>query len=97
MPIKDYTKEEISALGEKIYQEQIKPLVEPQEKGKFVVIDIESGDYEVDREHLTASRRLRERRPDSVRYVGRIGFPTAYRMISIRVGWRRQGQKDTLA
>ena len=78
MPFEDYTKEEISALGEKIYQEQIKPLVEPQEKGKFVVIDILSGDYEIDPEHLAASKRLRERRPDSVRYAGRVGYPSAY-------------------
>lgn len=80
MPFADYTKDEVCDRGEKIYREQIKPLVEPQEIGKFVVIDIESGDYEIDRKHLTATRRLRERRPDSVRYAGRIGFPTAYRI-----------------
>ena len=78
MPFEDYTKKEICDRGEEIYQEQIKPLVEPQEKGKFVVIDIESGDYEIDREHLAATRRLRERRPDSVRYAGRVGYPSAY-------------------
>ena len=94
MSREDYTKKEICDRGEEIYQEQIKPLVEPQEKGKFVVIDIESGDYEIDREHLAAIRRLRERRPDSVRYTGRIGFPSAYRSISIRIGGRRQGQRD---
>jgi len=94
MSREDYTKKEICDRGEEIYQEQIKPLVEPQEKGKFVVIDTESGDYEIDREHLAATRRLRERRPDSVRYTGRIGFPTAYRSISIRIGGPRQGQRD---
>ena len=94
MPREDYTKAEIVARGKEIYQEQIKPLVEPLEKGKFVVIDIESGDYEIDRDHLAATRRLQERRPDSVRYTGRIGFPTAYRSISIRIGERRQGQRD---
>ena len=80
MSREDYTKKEICDRGEEIYQEQIKPLVEPQEKGKFVVIDIESGDYEIDQEHMAATRRLKERRPDSVRYAGRIGFPTAYRI-----------------
>ena len=94
MPSEDYTNAEIVARGKEIYREQIQSLVEPQEKGKFVVIDIESGDYEIDRDHLAATRRLRERRPDSVRYTGRIGFPTAYRSISIRIGGRRQGQRD---
>ena len=78
MLFENYAKKEVCARGEKIYQEQIKPLVEPQEKGKFVVIDILSGDYEVDPEHLAASKRLRERRPDSVRYTGRVGYPSAY-------------------
>ena len=94
MSIEDYTNAEIVARGKEIYREQIQALVEPQEKGKFVVIDIESGDYEIDREHLAAIRRLRDRRPDSVRYTGRIGFPTAYRNISIRIGRPRQGQRD---
>ena len=94
MSIENYTKKEICARGEEIYQEQIKPLVEPQERGKFVVIDIESGDYEIDRDPLAATRRLQERRPGSVQYTGRIGFPTAYRSISIRIGERRQGQRD---
>ena len=78
MPREDYTKKEICARGEEIYQEQIKPLVEPLEKGKFVVIDILSGDYEIHEEHVVASKRLRERRPDSVRYAGRVGYPAAY-------------------
>ena len=78
MPREDYTKKEICARGEEIYQEQIKPLLEPQEKGKFVVIDILSGDYEIHKEHVTASKRLRERRPDSVRYAGRVGYASAY-------------------
>ncbi len=78
-----YSKGEVSDLGKKIYAEQIKPLVEPDENGKFIVIDIESSDYEMDEEMLVASRRLRERRPDSVRYGGRVGYDSAY-----HIGWR---------
>ena len=78
MPFEDYTKAEIVARGKEIYQEQIQPLVEPQEKGKFVIIDIESGDYEVHEEHVVAARRLRERRPDSACYAGRVGYSSTY-------------------
>ena len=78
MPFGDYTKEEVVARGKEIYRKQIQALVEPQEKGKFVVIDIESGDYEIHEEHVTASKRLRERRPDSACYAGRVGYPSAY-------------------
>ena len=35
--------EKTRELGWRIYNEKIKPLVEPQEKGKFLVIDVASG------------------------------------------------------
>ena len=69
---------ETGARGEAIYREKIQPLVEPAETGKFVVIDVESGDYEVDAEALAASTRLRERRPNAVSYGIRVGYGAAY-------------------
>ena len=42
--------------------------MEPQENGKFIVIDVESGDYEINKEDVVASSRLRERRPNAVTY-----------------------------
>ncbi len=81
--------------GEQIYEEQIKHLVEPRENGKFIVINIESGDYEIDEEDIDASQRLKARRPDSVRFGARVGCKAAYRM-----GWRGtygrvEGLRDT--
>lgn len=78
MPDNGYTTKEVVARGKEIYREQIQELVEPQEKGKFIAIDILSGDYEVDGELLEAARRMRERRPDSVRYLGKVGYPSAF-------------------
>ena len=69
---------ETGARGEAIYREQIRHLVEPAETGKFVVIDVESGDYEIDAEALAASTRLRERRPNAVSYGIRVGSGAAY-------------------
>ena len=77
-PAPEYSKEEISDRAKKIYADQIKALVEPKENGKFIVIDVESGNYEVDQKMLVASRRLRERRPDGVGFGGRVGYETAY-------------------
>ena len=61
-----------------IYQKKIKHLVEPQENGKFIVIDVESGDYEIDEQDVVASSRLRERRPNAVTYGVLIGYRVAY-------------------
>lgn len=77
-----YNIDEVCDRGEKIYAEQLRVQVEPQEVGKFIVIDVETGDYEVGEEMLAASRRLQERRPESVRYGARVGYDSAF-----RIGW----------
>lgn len=77
MPRNDYQLAEISNLGEKIYREKIKSQLPPSEKGKFVIIDVVSGDYEIAEELLTASNRLRERQPTAVKYIGRVGYKAA--------------------
>lgn len=69
---------EISARGEAIYREQIQSKVEPAGKGKFVVIDVETGDYEIDAGDASATRRLLERRPSAVTYGVRVGYRAAY-------------------
>ena len=55
-------------------------MVEPQENGKFIAIDVESGDYEIAEELLDASYCLRKRRPNSVGFGARIGYEAAFRI-----------------
>jgi hypothetical protein len=45
-----------------------------------VVVDIETGDYEIDADDLAATKRALAKRPDAVLYGVRIGYPTAYRL-----------------
>ena len=86
MPLEDYKLGEVTELAKVIYQEKIKHLVEPGENGKFIVIDVESGDYEIDEEMIPASDRLYARRPNAAAYGGRVGYPTTYDLSgSIRV------------
>ena len=80
MSTEEYTTDEVCELGRRIYEEQIKHLAEPLENGKSIVIDIETGDYEIDEDEIAADERLNERRPDAVGYLGRIGCKTAYRI-----------------
>ena len=77
-----YSIEEVCGRGKRIYEDRIKALVEPQENGRFIVIDIESGDYEIDADSLAAEDRLQARRPDAVGFLGRVGYESAYNM-----GW----------
>ena len=80
MTAPNYGIDEVCDRGEKIYEERIKSLVEPQQIGKFIVIDIESGDYEIDEEMLAASDRLQKRRPDSVQFGAMVGYESAYQI-----------------
>jgi len=75
-----YTPEEIAARGEAIYDRDIRSKVESTHHGKFLVLDIETGEYEIDDEDVTASLRALAKRPDAVLYGIRIGYPTAYRL-----------------
>lgn len=80
MPYANYTTEEVAARGEAIYAEQLREQVEAGNKGKFLVLDIETGDYEIDAEDLQATLRMLAKRPAAVLYGLRIGYPTAYRL-----------------
>lgn len=76
----NYTPSEVESRGESMYERQIRDKVELKHKGKFLVIDIETGEYEIDADDLVATKRLLVKRPNAVVYGVRIGFPTAYRI-----------------
>ena len=80
MPYVNYTPNEVSSRGEAIYEQQIRNKVEAKYKGKFLVIDIETGEYEVDADDLMATKRLLAKRPDAILYGLRIGFLTPYQI-----------------
>src|SRR5437660_5771249 len=73
-----HTAEEIGRIGREIYDRDIRPKVMPQHKGKFLILDIHTGQYEIDEDDLKASDRLRARVPDGEFYGLRIGYTAAY-------------------
>ena len=73
---------DVAILGEAIYREQIPQSMKAVQKGKFVVIDVETGDHEVDSNDAAATRRLLDRRPDAVTYSIRVGHRAAYSHIA---------------
>ena len=80
MPYTNYTSREVASRGEEIYKGGIRDKVEPKHKGKFLVIDIETGEYEMNADDLVATKRLLAKHPNAVVYGLQIGFPTAYRI-----------------
>ncbi len=74
------TKEEIAQRGREIFERDIRANVEAGNKGRFLVVDILTGAYEIADTDRTASDQLKARKPDAVIYGVRIGFRTAYRI-----------------
>jgi len=73
--------EEIERRGEAIYAQQIRDKTTIADKGKFVVVDVTTGDYEIAEDHLAASLCLLERQSQGDNFYGiRIGYRTAYKL-----------------
>jgi hypothetical protein len=70
-----YTKEEIAARGQAIYEQRIRPQVEPAQNGKYLVINVETAEYEIDADEATVSERAYARYPGAPLYGMRIGCP----------------------
>jgi hypothetical protein len=68
-----YTNEELARLGDEIYDRDIAPKMGPEDHWKVVVIEVESGDYEVAKDEITADERLRSRHPDALFWFRRVG------------------------
>jgi hypothetical protein len=74
-----YSKEEFARRGDEIYDRDIRPQVTQNDEGKFVVIDIETGDYEIDVDEIAAQDRLLSRRPQAQVWVTQVGSRYARR------------------
>ena len=58
---RQYSKEEFAHRGDDIYENAIRPHLKPEDDGKFVAVDIDTGEYEIDPDELAVCERLRAR------------------------------------
>jgi hypothetical protein len=70
--------EDVGQIAEQLYENSIRAKVElPENIGKMVIIDIETADYEVDKNGLQATKRLNARHENTRLFGIRIGFNVA--------------------
>jgi hypothetical protein len=70
--------EEVGERAQQLYQQSIRHAVETDDNiGKMVIIDIETGDYAVDKNGLKAARILGEKNPNARLFGIRIGYNVA--------------------
>ena len=74
-----YSQEETAQRGDAIYEERIRPILKPQDRGRIVAIDIETGDYEIADQVILAGDKLHSRNPNAQTWFVRVGFRHVYR------------------
>jgi hypothetical protein len=72
------SREEVAQRAKGLYASVIREKVEVEENiGKMVIIDIETGDYEIDKTGLQSSRNLSQKHPNARLFGIRIGYNVA--------------------
>ncbi len=75
-----YDSKEYARRGDEAYEHRVKPTLRPDGYDRFAVIDIESGDFELDFDKMAASDRLLARHPDAQIWIVGVGHRAAYRI-----------------
>jgi hypothetical protein len=68
-----YSKQEFATRGDAIYEKEILPKLTDKDVGKFLAIDIETGQYDIAADELKAGNKLRRRLPEAQIWMVRIG------------------------
>src|SRR3954451_4716216 len=74
------SRDELARRGDDTFTRQIRPAPRPEDDGKFVAIDVESGTFEVDEDEYTAVVRLHRRVPGAQVWLVRAGYPATHRL-----------------
>jgi hypothetical protein len=69
-----YSNEEFRKRGDAIYQNEILPKLTAKDRGKFLAIDIETGEYEISRSEMRAGDKLHRRVPGAQVWMVRVGY-----------------------
>jgi hypothetical protein len=72
-------REEIADRGHKIYDQNLRTQVETAANiGQIIAIDLNTSEYEIDPDLLTACDRLQAKQPNTITWAGRIGYDAVY-------------------
>ena len=72
--------EDLATRGRRLYEGLIRVKVPQGNEGKFLALDVDTGEYELDAEAIVALRRAQAKRPAAALYLVRIGHKSAYHL-----------------
>jgi hypothetical protein len=73
-----YSKEEFARRGDAIYETDILPKLTAKDVGKFLAIDIETGEHEIAADEMKAGDKLLARLPEAQIWMVRIGYTATH-------------------
>ena len=74
------TADDLAESGQRLYDERLRALLEPEHEGEFVAIEPESERYFLGQTGLAALRAGRREMPDKLFYLLRVGSDAAYHL-----------------
>lgn len=80
MPHPRFSSEEIGRRGQELYDQKLRKELEEGNRGRYLVIDVETGDYALGDDTLELSHRLHAKHPGAALFAMRIGYPATVRM-----------------
>jgi len=90
-----YSKEEFARRGDAIYEKEILPKLTAKDHGRFLAIDIESGEYEIAAYEMKAGNKLRAHLPEAQICMVRVGHPATHRFSGQTLSFVPQGRRWT--
>jgi hypothetical protein len=75
-----YSEEEFAQRGHDWYESRIRSQVDPKHLGKIVAIDIETGEFELGENTLSAAKLLLARLPEAQMWFVRVGHIAVHRV-----------------
>ena len=69
--------EDLARRGEEYYDRVLRAKLEPEHVGQYLVLDVETQDYELDANQVVAMQRAEAKHPDTLFYIMRVGYRAA--------------------
>ena len=73
-----YSKQDFAKRGDAIYGKEILPKLTAKDVGKFLAIDVETGEYEISADEMKAGDKLLALLPDAQIWMVRIGYASTH-------------------
>jgi hypothetical protein len=75
-----YSADETVQRAEDLYKQRLRQQVETEHRGRYIAIDIETGEYEISDDYHAAAHAILSRKPEAAIGVLCIGYPAVGRI-----------------